>query len=219
MDNLQFRSDRKNPIIFFTWSFALTGSHFLLDSISSYYHTNLRDMLVGILCAVSVFLLSYHGYDLRDFITFKIAGISALGVAFFPAFIKKSEINTYIHIAPNVSASTNAVHYISAALFFLALAYVSLVLFPRTHPRIGKADRTRQKIKRNRIYRACGITILVCLVLLLLANSLPAGSGILKLAPVFWIETTALFAFGASWLVKGEVVLRDKAMPAGGASK
>jgi hypothetical protein len=206
------------PIILFTWSLALTGSHFLLDSISSYYHTNLRDALVGILCAVSVFLLSYHGYDLRDFITFKIAGISALGVAFFPAFIK-SAINPYIHIAPNVSASTNAVHFVSAALFFLALAYVSLVLFTRTHPNIGKADRTRQKIKRNRIYRGCGITILACLVLLLLVNSLPAGSGVLKLAPVFWIETIALFAFGASWLVKGEVILREKAKSAGGVSK
>ena len=41
----------------------------------------------------------------------------------------------------------------------------------------------------------------------------------LKLAPSFWIETIALFAFGASWLVKGEVVLRDKAKHAGSVSK
>lgn len=28
--------------------------------------------------------------------------------------------------------------------------------------------------------------------------------------PVFWLETVALLAFGTSWLVKGELVLKDK---------
>jgi hypothetical protein len=197
------------PVILFTWSVLLTGSHFLLDSISSYYHTNLRDVFVGILCAVSLFLFSYHGYDLGDFITFKIASVSALGVAFFPAFIK-SETNPYIHIAPNVSAATNCIHYISAAVFFLTLAYISLVLFTRSHPQIRKEDRTRQKLNRNRVYRVCGVTILACIALLLLIDRLPPDSALLKVDPVFWIETIALFAFGVSWLIKGEVAMRDK---------
>jgi hypothetical protein len=197
------------PIILFAWSVLLTGSHFLLDSISSYYHTNLRDLFVGILCAVSFFLFAYHGYDRRDFVSFKIASFSALGVAFFPAFIK-SPINPYIHIAPNVSAATNVVHYSSAAVFFLTLAYVSAILFTKTEPGKGRAGMTARKRRRNDIYLGCGITILACILALLAVDLLPESSPILKADPVFWIETLALFAFGTSWLVKGEVLLKDR---------
>ena len=30
-----------------------------------------------------------------------------------------------------------------------------------------------------------------------------------RVDPVFWIETLGLFAFAFSWLVKGEVLLKD----------
>jgi len=36
------------------------------DSISSYYYTDMRDVLVGSLCAIGVFLWSYRGYDDPD---------------------------------------------------------------------------------------------------------------------------------------------------------
>jgi archaellum biogenesis protein FlaJ (TadC family) len=111
-----------------------------------------------------------------------------------------------------VSAATNAIHYASAAVFFLTLAYVSLVLFTKVHPSGKKEDLTKQKVKRNRVYRACGITILVCIGLLLLVDALPKDSAILNIDPVFWIEAIALLAFGFSWLIKGEVALRDKAI-------
>jgi hypothetical protein len=31
-----------------------------------------------------------------------------------------------------------------------------------------------------------------------------------KFKPVFWMETLALWAFGISWLVKGQLLLKDK---------
>src|SRR5919199_3499875 len=66
------------------------------DSISSYYYTRMRDVLVGSLCATGVFLFSYKGYDDpnrawrrlpfkgTDDLASTIAGISAVGVALFP---------------------------------------------------------------------------------------------------------------------------------------
>ena len=36
------------------------------SSISSYYHTAVRDVFVGILFAIAVFLMSYKGYDRKD---------------------------------------------------------------------------------------------------------------------------------------------------------
>ena len=38
----------------------------MLESISSYYHSVMRDIFVGSLCAVGTFLISYRGYDKRD---------------------------------------------------------------------------------------------------------------------------------------------------------
>jgi hypothetical protein len=54
------------------------------DSASGFYYTGMRDVFVGSLCALGVFLLAYRGYDRLDFwITF-VAGLCAIGVALFP---------------------------------------------------------------------------------------------------------------------------------------
>jgi formate hydrogenlyase subunit 4 len=72
------------PIMAVFWTIVLSDCTTLLDSISAYYHTDMRNVFVGILCAVSFFLFAYHGYNNLDFITFKLAAIFSLGIAFFP---------------------------------------------------------------------------------------------------------------------------------------
>lgn len=42
--------------------------------------------------------------------------------------------------------------------------------------------------------------------MLLPENSCP---GLKKYDPVFWLESVSLFAFGISWLVKGQLILKD----------
>jgi hypothetical protein len=39
---------------------------------------------------------------------------------------------------------------------------------------------------------------------------LPGNALLLKFSPLFWLEAVAVFAFGVSWLTKGEVILADK---------
>src|SRR5882757_5973849 len=53
-------------------------------SVSAYYYTSMRNALEGIICGISLFLLSYHGYTRQDSIVSKLAGLFALGIAFFP---------------------------------------------------------------------------------------------------------------------------------------
>ena len=67
---------------------------------------------------------------------------------------------------------------------------------------------TPEKKRRNVVYRASGIAIAVCLVLIATLNFVPSGP-IDELKPVFWLETVASVAFGLSWLVKGETLLKD----------
>jgi hypothetical protein len=40
--------------------------------------------------------------------------------------------------------------------------------------------------------------------------SLPFATALNSANPVFWLETAAIAAFGVSWLVKGQAILRDK---------
>ena len=58
-------------------------------SISHYYHSNLRDLFTGVLCAVGLFLLRYKGHRNKQFwkndsLLTNIAGLMAFGIALFP---------------------------------------------------------------------------------------------------------------------------------------
>ncbi len=105
------------------------------------------------------------------------------------------------------------IHFISALVFFLTLAYISLFLFTKSsHP---PSDRPVPKKNRNRIYRICGYVMLGCIALIALyffwlEEWYP---GLSAYDPVFWLESVALWAFGFSWLTKG---LLFTAAPTGG---
>ena len=196
------------PIAAIFWTFVLSDCSTLLDSISAYYHTDMRDVFVGILCAVSFFLFAYHGYNWLDFITFKCAGFFALGIAFSPTNIGT---DTYpcLKKCANQSDLCSIIHFVSAALFFLTLAFTSFYLFTKFKPNTAKADATIQKRRRNVLYRICGVLIFLCLILIAVVYFFCKGGSINKINPIFWLETIALFSFGISWLVKGEVILKD----------
>ena len=184
------------PFVLAFGGMLLYGSG-LQRSISSYYYTGMRDVFVGILCAIAVFLMSYKGYERNDDLAGDLACIFAVGVALFP-------------IAPDVDASFQAtlvgsLHHLFATSFFLTLAYFSLVLFTKTDP---TTPPTRNKLKRNVVYKVCGSAILVAIVLIVVVARVAAAK---TLNPVFWLESIAVVAFGVSWLTKGEAILKDEA--------
>jgi hypothetical protein len=65
------------------------------SSISNYYYTGTRDVLVGTLWAIGFFLLSYKGYQRIDTIAGRLGCVFALGTALFPT-------------APEVNPSSSA---------------------------------------------------------------------------------------------------------------
>jgi len=164
----------------------------ILFSISQYYYSGMRDVFVGALCAIALFLFFYRGHDKRDNWAGNIAGFAALGTAFFP---------TPEH---GESSWLGVVHFICASCFFLTLAGFSLFLFTRkdTHP-------TREKLKRNKIHVVCGSCMIASMIAIIIYfNFFHAGNQ--KSSFVFWTETFALVAFGISWLTKGGTICPDK---------
>jgi drug/metabolite transporter (DMT)-like permease len=161
------------------------------DSISDYYGTEMRDIFVGVLFVVGLFLFAYRGYERKDDIAGDLACLFALGVALFPSTSASQAIRT--------------VHVISAAALFIVLSCFSLFLFTKT----DKDVLPRKKRIRNVIYVICGVIMLACIVSIALYSVLLRNTSVAAIKPVFWLESLALWAFGISWLIKGETLLKD----------
>jgi len=174
-------------------------------SISDYYHTNVRDLFVGLLVGVSLFLMTYKGYEVVDNIVSTITGISGLGIAIFPCLLAegvKTPIG-FFQVDPNFSYT---LHKICTVIFLLLLAGNSYFLFTLT-------DKTKEmsnnKKKRNIVYKVCGILIFISLIALVIIKLKVRPQIVEQYSIVFVLETIMLVSFGVSWLVKGETILRD----------
>lgn len=183
-----------------TFPFVLVLGAIVLDSnigieptISDYYDTVMIGVFVGVLFAIGVFLFSYQGYDKRDNIAGYLACVFAIGVALFPSTADNAFVQT--------------VHFVSATALFLTLAYFSFFLFTKSK---DEPPLPPQKAARNRVYRTCGIVIVVSIALIGVYNLFLADTAIDAIKPVFILETLALEAFGISWVVKGEALLGDE---------
>jgi len=69
---------------------------------------------------------------------------------------------------------------------------------------------SKEKIKRNRIYKTCGYIIIISLLCILIYKMFLTETAIAEIEPVLIFEALALAAFGTSWLIKGEAMLKDK---------
>jgi hypothetical protein len=175
------------------------------ESISAYYYTGMRDVFVGILFAVGVFLFCYRGPDTQDNVLTNIAGLSAIAIGLFPMD------PAYHHVILDKFPAINnpgcyqshgllGYHIYAVAAFFVILSYLAIFRFTKSNqPQI-----TTQKKSRNKVYIVCGIVMLISLVAIVVIKAASKNSSI------FWPETVAIVAFGIAWLVKGQAILKDK---------
>ena len=182
---------------------GLIFSRSVQGSISAYYDLRTRDIFVGALWAIGFILWAYKGYDSLDAAAGKVVCVLALGVALFPY---------------NGGAWIGWLHHSFAAVLFVVLAYFSLFLFTKTkHSPQGfwqsfsfhfdEIERDDvQKRRRNKVYVACGLFMLACIVFLLLYNALWQQTAIADfiIKPLLLAETLMLWAFSISWSIKGE---------------
>ncbi|GGM64011.1 hypothetical protein GCM10011608_56650 [Micromonospora sonchi] len=178
------------PIVLPAGHALATGRIELLSSISSYYHSDMRDVFVGSLCAIGVFLVNYRYRRLDDVLS-TMAGVLAVVVALVP---------TSTDAPPTDRAfPLGRVHGIAAGLLFAILALFCLWRFP-----INGAPTAGTRV-RNALYRICGLAILTAIALAVASNALSEPTRE-ALQPFFWCEAVAVFAFGVAWLVKGEAM-------------
>lgn len=175
-------------------------------SISHCYYTNVRDVFIGIMIGVSLFLVTYDGYNkIDDWIT-NITGVFGFGIALCPCVCFSQTVTNvgFLNLSQSLS---NTIHLTCAILFFLLLAINSIFLFTKTRDRNSM---TKDKKRRNMIFITCGIVIMISLAVLFLLRLILGESEFNNKPLVFLIESVMLIAFGISWLVKGETMWRDK---------
>ena len=171
------------------------------DSISHYYFTNLREIFTSTLSAVSLFLICYKGN--RDRYIWKnenlltnIAGFMALGVAFIPT----SPLEGACMKCTLIAFGLVSLHYGFAAVLFLIFSLLSINVF--TIGQQPDSDIPVSIFNENHIYRFCGYSILLFIILI--------PFSLFKYSTLVF-EALALFMFGISWLIKGRA-LGDEGM-------
>lgn len=200
------------PVVLFLTTGKGENDKVIESSISDYYYTSNGDILVVLLSVLGVFLFTYRGYKWQEKALTTVAAICALGIAFSPTASTRANslsIHKTNETVPLVFGIER--HFVFAVLFFVALALISLIFFPKTKNKslLEKPDGSMtQKAKRNIVYKICGWLIIACILLIGLYVTIQPAS--LKDAPVIFIlETVAIWAFGLSWLTKGETLLPD----------
>lgn len=175
----------------------------MAPSVSDFFHTLSRDIYVGVLVSIGVFLFVYEGYDrqpgetLADNWIATVAGASVIGVALFPNESPSGEVEALTQHLVGVSLSP-AFHYSCAFVFFYCMGHFCMFRFAKT-----------SDLRRRRIYRQCGWAIIASCAGLFIATILrQAGSPevaalVTELEMVFWVEVLGICAFSLAWIVKG----------------
>jgi hypothetical protein len=170
-------------------------------SLSQSAWTNAHVIFEGCLVTFGITLWCYKGFDLHDRIVTGISGTSMFGTAFFPC--EGSFAGDAVYLFQFLPQHPVAVaHYALAAVAFGSMGYMSAFLFTK-----GNSGTNRKKI-RNIVYRVCGYGIFACLVGLAIVQiyDLRPKTGHL----FWWLEAVSVILFGASWLTKSEMWLKDK---------
>jgi hypothetical protein len=126
----------------------------LPDSLSGYYYTHMRNLFVGAMCAMGIFLAAYRGFDRWDSRLTNVAGLAAIGIALCPTAPPSYAPNgTNLFFTPaNVCGpatpityqqSTSqtvfgVVHIVSLIVLFVMVILMVLVQFTLTHG-VGEA--------------------------------------------------------------------------------
>jgi hypothetical protein len=160
------------------------------NSISATYHMSSKIFLIGILTSASFYMISYVGYNKTDRILSTISGIFGLMIIAFPCGTSLVEGNIgFLNLPQHVS---NLIHSISAVIFFLTQTWIIGVQF-----RKGDLNPTEGKIKRNKVFTLCAISIIISTIILFCLNI------IFEFKHFIWLcEVIPLISLGYAYTVK-----------------
>jgi len=175
----------------------------LPNSLSDYYYTPMRNILVGALCVLGVFLLLYDVSVRFDRWITNAAGIGVLGVAFLPGSPPVPHLTTSQEVIGNL-------HVFFASIAFLGLA---ATMWRFAYAVSDGPDAPPPSPRGAVFYRVSACVMLGFVLLSGVAILLPLSIQNSTLA-IYDTEALAIFTFGISWLVKGRALQPLASAPA-----
>lgn len=181
-------------------------------SLSAYYHSDMRDLFVGVLCAIGFTLFLYKGFSRSEDWALNLAGLLAAGIASLP-MSPTGPLRCRMVCSDDTCLASSALfdrtfdaliashlHGYCAVAFFIAIAYVCGFCAKRTLHLIPD-----QAVRRRYLwlYQALGVAMI----------ALPAGVALLtKLSPasandctdftIIRVEAAGVWVFATYWFVK-----------------
>lgn len=192
-----------------------------LTSLSAYYHSNMRDVFVGVLCAIGFCLFLYKGFSQREDFALNLAGALAVGIASFPmspdivlacqrlcedgACLAESvrfdrTFDVLLGLHGQVLGWHLSVHGTCAVLFFVSIAYVCIFCAKRTLHLIPDQTVRRRYL---RTYQGFGVAMVAAPLCVALVLRLAPGSRTdCGNFTVIGIEAAGVIVFALYWLTK-----------------
>jgi len=154
---------------------AFDGDPFPRTSLSAYYYSGARELFVGTLSATAIFLVTYKVADRTlDNTLSTLAGVAVLVVALFPTGLPP-DVTELTPLQDLVGESVvEVVHFGAAAVFIVSLAAISFTFG----------------------VRAGAIAVALVWIVVTELFGGPPNS-------LLYGEAVSVWAFGASWLMKG----------------
>jgi hypothetical protein len=208
------------PIVFIIGeAFFLRGGVHVRGSLSAYYHTSMQDIFVAGLCVIGFMLATYMAGESRtwDFWVSLIAGISVIGVVFFPTSRSGLPVGAppcgSLPEPPGCSPveqtlgeqTTAHIHAGFAIAFILSLAIMSFLFACSEVLDKPEQLRAQGQLKQN-LFRSPVLFLIhsVCALLILIAGIWAfIGVNIGELTRLYLGEVASVWAFGLSWILAG----------------
>ncbi|MGC5019337.1 hypothetical protein [Micromonospora sp. DT47] len=202
------------PLVFIIGeAYFLRGGVHVRGSLSSYYHSSMRDLFVASLCVAGFLLATYMAGQrrTRDFWLSLVAGVAVLGVVFFP-----TSRPGLVNDAPRCGTTpmpagcspvqqqlgetlTATIHFVCAAVFILSLAAIAFLFAYRERK---WNDSTGMWL----VQKICGWVIIAAVLWVAVGEMIDAT--VWELTPLYLGEVASVWAFGLSWLLTGRDLLR-----------
>jgi hypothetical protein len=160
-------------------------------SLSAYYYSGMREIFVGGLWAIGVFLFVYKLPDLSwESLLSSLAGLSAVLVAVFPTERPGDGVPPTPFQVELGEGVVTAIHY-GAAVAFIALLVPIVLFFAR--------DEGRRGHRNWQGFHTLAAVLIVSGAVLAAFAGITGGPD----KGVLFGEWIAIWAFGAAWLAKG----------------
>lgn len=199
------------PITLIAGNWLLGDRAIVPSSISGSYYSSTRNLFVGSLCALGVFLIGYRHTERQNRCTW-FAGLFALTVAFAPTAPPRPKIEpTWV----------NYLHHIAAGALILTLGLFCWVFFAdfvdagSLRAWAAKAWDSLRRHKQSSLYLICGAVVLVSGALAFYTGVWPTGWST-GWQSLYCFEGIAVAAFGVAWISVGFKLFRASHAPADG---